>query len=103
MPRLLRGDGEQPQNITPHKFRSRRKPIPRSKRGDCTRQANPVSIPIIQVGQAKRNDENFGEPSAPSHGVRVVFGDIYLDEHREWIERYWFNYQGERRVCFLLP
>ncbi len=54
-------------------------------------QARLVGIPLVQVGTTWEDyEENFKKTvrSLIPYGVKgVVFGDIYLDEHRDWVER----------------
>ncbi|MBS7248332.1 MAG: diphthine--ammonia ligase [Candidatus Jordarchaeales archaeon] len=54
-------------------------------------QAELVGIPLVQVETTWEDyEENFKKSvrSLIPQGVRgIVFGDLYLDEHRKWVER----------------
>lgn len=54
-------------------------------------QAELVGIPLVQVETTWEDyEENFKKSvrSLVPQGVRgIVFGDLYLDEHRKWVER----------------
>lgn len=53
-------------------------------------QVNSIGIPLIQVSTARKNYErNFKSVinETKAKGIEaIVFGDIYLQEHRDWIE-----------------
>jgi uncharacterized protein (TIGR00290 family) len=54
-------------------------------------QAELIGVPLIQketTADMKKYEEEFKEAVSAIPGVgAMVFGDIYLDEHKEWVER----------------
>jgi uncharacterized protein (TIGR00290 family) len=54
-------------------------------------QAERIGIPIIQkevTADMKEYEKEFKEAVSEIHGIEaMVFGDIYLDEHKDWVER----------------
>lgn len=54
-------------------------------------QADSIGIPLIQkevTADMKEYEKEFKEAVSKIKGIKtMVFGDIYLDEHKEWVER----------------
>ncbi len=54
-------------------------------------QAELIGIPIIQkevTADMKEYEKEFKEAVSQIQGIEaMVFGDIYLDEHKDWVER----------------